>query len=112
MAEKRRAHRILVRFPVQYHSQTARFSGWASDLSQDGVFVRSDFLDATGAPVALALQLPGNEAPLRLRGQVVRVDETPETSGMGIRFTEVSPGDRLSLANYMIRSSCATTANA
>jgi uncharacterized protein (TIGR02266 family) len=112
MTEKRRAHRITVRFPVQYRSHTARFVAWASDLSQEGVFVRSDFLDAAGAPVALALQIPGADGPLRIRGQVVRVDETPNASGMGIRFTDLSTDDRRSLANYMLRSVGPSAANA
>jgi len=76
--------------------------GHVSNLSCDGLFLRSEFLDDAGTPVDLDLELPGTECPIRLRGQVVRIDAAPLSCGMGIRFHELHAPARLQLANYML----------
>ena len=100
--EKRRAHRVRVNLSARYRSQSVSLDGNVSDLSCDGLFLRSEFLDDTGTPVDLDLELPGTERPIRLHGKVVRTDATPLACGMGIRFHEVHAPARLQLANYML----------
>jgi hypothetical protein len=82
--------------------------GQVSSLSCDGMFLRSEFLDAEGAHVALHLDLPGTGGAVQLHGQVVRVEAEPRTSGMGIRFYGVALPARLQLANYMLLQSSRT----
>ena len=95
--------------PAHYRSHTVSLHGRVSDLSCDGLFLRSEFLDGAGTQVDLDLELPGTEQPIRLRGKVVRTDASPTTCGMGIRFSELHPPARLQLANYMLlRTSRAT----
>jgi len=100
--EKRRAHRVRVNLPARYRSQSVSLDGRISNLSCDGLFLRSEYLDSTGTRVALDIELPGTEIPLRLQGDVVRTDESPLACGMGIRFYDVRPPVRLQLANYML----------
>ncbi len=76
--------------------------GQVSNLSCDGLFLRSEFLDTTGTTVDLHLNLPGVGDPVELSGEVVRIDDTPMSSGMGIRFNSVRLPTRLQLANYML----------
>ena len=76
--------------------------GMVSSLSCEGVFLRSDFLDAAGSAVDLHLRLPGSNDALSLTGEVVRIDEAPLSSGMGIRFRAVNLPTRLQLANFML----------
>ena len=100
--EKRRAHRVRVNLPARYRSKSVSLDGHISNLSCDGLFLRSEFLDSEGTRVALDIELPGTEMPLRVHGDVVRTDETPLACGMGIRFADVRPPVRLQLANYML----------
>lgn len=67
----------------------------ATDVSTGGLFVRSSIPLRVGAHALLRFALPNRLQPLRLVGQVVRLErKTPESrpTGVGIRFVEV-PGD-------------------
>lgn len=100
--EKRRAHRIRVSLPASYSSPAISLDAMVSDLSCDGVFLRSEYLDSQGAAVNLRLQLPGAADAVRVEGEVVRIDETPLSSGMGIRFHRVPVTTRRRIANFLL----------
>ncbi len=84
--------------------------GWAKNLSRNGLFLRSDYLDHEGVRAEIEVRVPGNEEPLRLAGRVVRVDTSPTTAGMGIRFADLAVPVRTALANLVIERSCMATA--
>jgi len=105
MAEKRAAQRINVRLRALYRSNGVVIDGWVDDLSRLGLFLRSDYLDTPGAEVIIDLDLPGSVRPLRLLGEVVRVETRPDRSGMGIRFGTMAEDTRRPLANFMIETS-------
>ena len=75
--------------------------GRVTNLSESGLFVRSDFLDGLGTEVSLAIHLPASPAPLQVAGMVARVDSRPRESGMGIRFTDLSEACQAHLARYI-----------
>lgn len=108
MPEKRAAHRIPVKLRAQYRSNGAIIDGFVDSLSRTGLFLRADLLDTPGTEAVVELDLPGNESPLKLPGEVVRVDARPGSSGMGIRFAVLADGARRPLANFMIESSYST----
>lgn len=101
-SERRNASRVEVRIPARYSSSAISLSGEVENLSSQGLFLRSQYLDEEGARVELTVMLPGEEAPVQLNGEVVRVVETPTASGMGIRFRGLHPLAKRRLANYMI----------
>ena len=105
MAEKRRGHRIRVNLRARYQSDAAAIEGWVANLSRHGMFIRSDYLDNHGARVRIDLTIPGHEDPLELDGEVVRVETSPLSSGMGIRFSGMAAPIRRALANFMIERS-------
>jgi uncharacterized protein (TIGR02266 family) len=105
MAEKRAAQRIPVLLRAQYRSNGAVIDGVVDNLSRHGLFLRADLLDTPGTEAVVDLDLPGTEGPLRLPGEVVRVDDRPGRSGMGIRFGALAATARRPLANFMIESS-------
>jgi len=105
MPEKRAAQRIPVRLRALYRSDGAVIEGTVDSLSRTGLFLRADLLDTLGTEAMIVLTLPGTEPPLRLPGEVVRVDARPGRSGMGIRFGTLGDHDRRPLANFMIESS-------
>ena len=105
MGERRDAERIDVHLTARYNSEAVTFSGHVANLSRHGLFLRSDFLDTTGATASLDVSIPGESVPISLLGEVVRVVEEPGQSGMGIRFRKVESGALRKLANFMIERS-------
>ncbi len=105
MSERRDAQRIDVHLTARYNSEAVTLSGWVANLSRHGMFLRSEFLDTMGAQASMEVRLPGEQAPIALAGEVVRVVEMPGRSGMGIRFREIDPSALRKLANFMIARS-------
>lgn len=104
MAEKRSAHRIAVKLRASFRSSQVVIEGWVSDLSRLGLFLRSDYLDEPGSAGTVELELPDG-APLKLPGEVVRVETVPDRAGMAIQFAALPDDTRRPLANFMIESS-------
>lgn len=102
MNDRRSSARIRVKLYARYHSDSVLLDAWVEDLSFNGLFLRSDVLDALGQRVELKLTLPGEPTPLSVDGEVARVRGEPRATGMGIRFLEMSPYERRRLANFMI----------
>jgi uncharacterized protein (TIGR02266 family) len=107
VAEKRSAHRIAVRLRASFRSSQAVIEGWVCDLSRLGLFLQSDYLDEPGSHGTVDLELPDGE-PLRLPGEIVRVDTDTERPGMAIRFDDLPDAARRPLANFMIETSYQT----
>ena len=97
--EMRRAVRMKVQVAARYVSENLTIDGVVTDLSPDGVFFCSDYLDSTGEPVRISIDVPWRSQPLQLRGQVKWVSEVPRTGGMGIQFLDVSLEDRVVLSS-------------
>jgi len=104
MPEKRSAHRISVKLRACFRSNQMFIEGWVCDLSRLGLFLRSDYLDEPGSRGTVDLELPDG-APLKLPGEVVRVETSPGNAGMAIRFAPLPDDTRRPLANFMIESS-------
>ncbi len=75
--------------------------GWVANLSRNGMFLRSEFLDEAGAEVNVSFALPDEAQPVALRGKVVRVNDGALCPGMAIRFTQVPDGVKRKLAMFM-----------
>jgi hypothetical protein len=105
VAEKRRAERIRVNLRAHYRSDGLALEGRVCDLSRNGLFLRSEYLDELGTAVAVDLEVPGQGVRLELVGEVVRVDTRPLSAGMGIRFGGLETGVCRDLANLVIERS-------
>lgn len=97
--EARRSARSKVRISAKYVSDSLVVDGVVTDVSADGLFLCSDFLDNTGEVARLWLDIPWRSRPLELRGEVRWVNDTPSTGGMGIKFIDVSLEDRMVLSS-------------
>ena len=102
LTEKRRSQRVRVNIRAAYRSETVTLYGQVADLSRNGLFLRSDYLDGKGSVVQVEILLPGQDVPLILGGEVVWVDLRPSCSGMGIQFRQLPGHARRILANFMI----------
>ena len=87
--------------PARYASAAMSVVGWVTNLSRNGMFLRSEFLDDAGADVSVSFELPDEAQPVSLRGQVVRVHDGALCPGMAIRFTQVLDGVKRKLAMFM-----------
>ena len=99
--DKREAVRVPVRVPALCRSQGVVIDGTVEDLSRTGLFLRASALMAEGSSAEIHLNLPG-EPPLQLNAEVVRVEQTEERAGMGLRIVPDGQDGR-SLANFIMR---------
>ena len=97
--ELRRSARTRVQIAAKYVSDSLVVDGVVTDVSADGLFFCSDYLDGTGETVRISLDIPWRNCPLELRGEVRWVNDTPNVGGMGIRFIDVSLEDRMVLSS-------------
>ena len=66
------------------------------------MFFASAFLDESREEISVEIDLPDADQPLVLAGQICWVDDGLH-SGMGIRFTNLAPHERLRLANFVLQ---------
>jgi hypothetical protein len=97
--DARRSPRSRVRISGRYVSDNLVVDGVVTDVSADGLFFCSDYLDNTGESARVSLDIPWRNAPLELRGEVRWVSDMPDTGGMGIRFIDVRLEDRMVLSS-------------
>jgi hypothetical protein len=97
-ADKRRTSRVRVHLQARYVSSTLNLDGMVTDLSPDGLFFCSDYLDDRGEFARVWIEIPSRAAPLELRGEVRWVNEGPDNCGMGIKFDDVPLEDRILLS--------------
>ena len=98
-SELRRSARTKVQIAARYVSDSLVVEGVVTDVSADGLFFCSDYLDGTGEPVRISLSIPWRDRPLELRGEVRWVNDAPSIGGMGIKFLDVSLEDRMVLSS-------------
>ena len=73
-----------------------------ANLSLGGAFVTTPFALSAGELVQIEIPIPPREEkPVRITGEVVWTREDPELTGMGIRFTEVTPDDLRLMRGYI-----------
>lgn len=97
-SSQRRVNRGAVRVTARYVSSTLTLEGVVTDVSAEGLFFASEYLDGLGEMIRLTVDLPSRAQPLELKGEVRWVNDSSMGSGMGIRLIDVSLVDRVLLA--------------
>lgn len=97
--ELRRSARMKVQIMAKYVSDSLYVEGLVTDVSADGLFFCSDYLDAKGETMRVWLDIPWRDCPLELRGEVRWVNDSPSICGMGIKFVDVCLEDRMVLSS-------------
>ncbi len=90
MREKRRYRRFTKRLEVKFSSGGNSFTGISSDLSENGIFIRTKKGLAPGTNIYIDLVLPDGRISF-LKGIVKRTFKTPISAlknGMGVEITE------------------------
>ena len=97
--DKRRVSRGRVSVTATYVSSNLTLEGSVTDVSAEGLFFSSEYLDSQGELARLRVYLPSQTEPLELRGEVRWVNDSPMGAGMGIRLLDVSLEERVLLAS-------------
>lgn len=91
-----------------YSVEGKDFEADIGDITNDGLFIKTDQLLTPRTRVALKLQLPGDLGTLQVTAKVVRVNWAvsrkagKDTLGMGVRFDEVSPNIKKILDAFVV----------
>ena len=95
--QTRRSPRVSIDLPVILIFEEEQFRRRAVQLSEFGILVAPPYRDQVGKTVQLELILEPPDPSLFLSGIVVFATIT----GLGIRFTDVSPDQLLPLKSYL-----------
>jgi hypothetical protein len=94
LSDQRRSTRTRVKFAARYVSSNLNLEGHVTDISAEGLFFSSDYLDDQGETVQVWVETPFRPDPLELRGEVRWINDTPAGGGMGLKLMDVSMEDR------------------
>lgn len=91
---------------LSYKDKDAFIKAYTANISNRGLFIKTDSPLPKGEFFQLVLQLPRLRTPMKIKCEVVwtRGPETgaaTDPSGMGIRFVEMSDTDRRTIALYI-----------
>ncbi len=88
--QKRRSKRVIKRLEVTFTARGLSYTGITSDISREGIFIRTQKGLPPGITVDVELYLPSGEI-LKMRGVVKRTIKTPFQqikNGMGVELTD------------------------
>lgn len=94
-AERRRYERFATSLSVDYASGETFLFAYLKDISEMGIFIRTDTPQEVGTILRLRFQPEGQE-PLVLEGNVIWINPYRERGdnlnpGMGVRFKKLTP---------------------
>lgn len=108
-AERRRAPRYPVDFEVDYRAEDTFLFAYISNVSEMGIFVRTDTPEPPGTRLVLRFKPDGFDHPLELQGRVTWINpprDPPEpgrTAGMGVQFETLSQAQRRAVIELVRR---------
>ena len=93
--------------PVKFFEWNQPSQAEGTEISGGGIFLRTKAVLAEGAMVTVRVTLPGLKRAFTVLGKVVRTVRGGLFSppGMGVRFVDLSPGDRQTILEYVARRS-------
>jgi len=100
----RRDKRCPVKLMVTYPNAKEFQSDYTKNISRGGLFVMTTSPPAMGTKVAINLHLPALAEPINIIGEVVHTQtsgEDGEAPGVGLKFIDMEPISRGTLASYL-----------
>jgi type IV pilus assembly protein PilZ len=96
--DRREHERVLVNLEVDYRCDDTFLFAYITDLSEMGIFVRTQMPHPPGTRLNLHFSPPGS-TPMDVEGEVVwinphRPGRTDNNPGMGIQFRDLTPAQR------------------
>ncbi len=107
MKEKRRFPRAEYVFRVDYSTPSALFNEFAENISEGGLFIKTEKPLEVGTEITIEFLLPLLEEPIRVRGRVEwhtnMAGVKKAVSGMGVSFQGLSKEDKEKI-NRIVRA--------
>ncbi len=105
--------RTGIRVPLLSETVTYFYKGESracaiTDITNDGLFLKTQEILAPRSEITLQLELPGDLGFIQVQALVIRVNwamskkKSRETLGMGIRFVSVAPNIQKILEAYVV----------
>lgn len=103
---QRKEERILKTLSLRFKDRQAFIKAYTENLSEGGLFIRTENPLKKGDVLLLKLQLPGIAEPMEVKSEVAWTrkqveDSANRASGMGIKFTGISDHDRNVVKEYI-----------
>ncbi len=92
MQERRRLKRIVERIPVRFQAESIRGEGHIKNLTQEGIFVRSDVLPEAGENVSVSFETTeGRKVEIEgvVRWTTTQFPKRSVRPGFGVRLHRV-----------------------
>lgn len=109
LKEKRRAIRVPVEMRVDYRCNENFLFEYSMNLSQNGIFIKTQSPLPPGTELFLTFSLPNSNEQIKVKGEVIWVNtkkadhDSERTVGMGIRFLEIKAEDRKQIMSLVKR---------
>jgi Tfp pilus assembly protein PilZ len=107
--DKRSGIRVpLLAEKIQYTFYDQSFEADIGDITNEGVFLKTQKLLVPKTPLEIHMSLPGDLGKLVVKGRVVRINWTvnrrknKDHLGMGVQFEDVNPGAKKILEAYVV----------
>lgn len=102
MSEKRRYSRISVDLPVILRHGGRIIPATLQNISSGGVYLKVDKTQiTTGRPVEIIFDLNDMNRDVSMRGQVTRVEDCDNRSGVGVQFTNLFSLNHRTVQKYV-----------
>lgn len=98
----RRTHqRVFIDVLVNYTNYKIFFCNPAMNISKGGVFIKAKKPEPKGSEIRMVFRLPNSSREIHTIGKVVFVNQDRRQSGMGIKFTDITPENLNLIGNYV-----------
>jgi uncharacterized protein (TIGR02266 family) len=106
---QREAPRVPKVLNLSYKSRKGFIKAFSSNLSADGIFIKTPKPLAVGEQFVLNLNLPDSSESIRIECEVSwrqtgKEDLAKHPPGMGVTFIDISPADRQRLKEQLIKN--------
>ena len=99
LLDRRESSRGMVQAQATCKIGDASFIGVARNLSEEGLFIETDWVPERGHEIEIALSFLAHPVTLRLRGEVARIERNG-VRGIGIRLVGLDAAAREELRNW------------
>ncbi len=90
---------------VEETSAQGTYFNHSSNLSTGGIYLEKTVPHPVGTVVQLQFTLPGEEAPIRVRGKIVGAVAGDERLGMALNFVDAEPDVVARIRKYIAAAS-------
>jgi len=101
--ERRSAERIAVEMWVEESTDRELYFQRGANISTGGIFLQRTIPHSKGTVINLQFTLPGDDEPVRVRGEIVNVGHADDL-GMGVKFLDLDEKDRQRIERFVERS--------